>query len=75
MRILFIFVTNVIKSPIIRGLNQHPFGLGSNDYKGKLRVPKNNWGAGYIVGNDNSYDNLLLLNKEGQKIFKKRGLS
>ena len=53
----------------------HPFGLGSNDYKGKLRVPKNNWGAGYIVGNDNSYDNLLLLNKEGQKIFKKRGLS
>ena len=49
----------------------HPFGLGSNDYTGKLRVPKNNWGGGYIVGNDNSYDNLLLLNKEGQKIFKK----
>jgi len=49
----------------------HPFGLGSIDYTGKLRVPKNNWGGGYIVGNDNSYDNLLLLKKEGQITFMK----
>jgi FkbM family methyltransferase len=47
----------------------HPYGLGSTNYNAILRVPKSNWGGGYIVNDDNSYDDEILLKKEGQTTY------
>ena len=41
------------------------FGIGPNDERLDLMIPKHNWGGAYIVSGDNSYSEEVLSKKDG----------
>lgn len=45
----------------------HPFGLGSEEKKVVLTVPKHNWGGAFVNDGSNSYDENTLAGKDGFK--------
>jgi FkbM family methyltransferase len=42
----------------------HPFGLGTENKKATLTVPRQNWGGAFIQDAENSYDEKTLANKD-----------
>lgn len=40
-------------------------GLGREDSKLKLRIPKHNWGGAFVQSDDNAYSSTTLANKDG----------
>jgi FkbM family methyltransferase len=47
----------------------HPYGLGTEDGRAQMRVPKKNWGGGFIHDRNNAYTDEQLLSKDGSSAF------
>ena len=43
----------------------HKFGLGNENKKVLLTVPRHNWGGAFIKDNNNSYNEMILASKDG----------
>lgn len=45
----------------------HPYGLGDKNHTVIMKVPRHNWGGGFIVDENNSYSEQELAKKEGKQ--------
>lgn len=64
---LGILETNVAISLTSTAYEIRRYGLGRENSRLTLRVPRSNWGGAYIVSDDNAYSSQTLLAKDGFK--------